>query len=76
MIESVIERKTEDRLVSHDREEESIEGKARWYQSLSLDERIELLCQYTDMILAVDPNIVEQKNAQSVKGRVLVLSKT
>lgn len=76
MIESVIERKTEDRLVSHDREEESIEGKARWFQSLSLDERIELLCQYTDMILAVNPNIVEQKNAQSVKGRVLVLSKT
>jgi hypothetical protein len=33
-----------------------------------------LLCQYTDMILAVNPRIVEQKDAQPVRGRVLVLT--
>jgi len=64
------------RSVSHNREEETIEAKARWFQSLSLDERIELLCQYTDMILAVNPRIVEQKDAQSVRGRVRVLSES
>ncbi len=64
-----------DRTVSHDRKEETMEAKARWFQSLSLDERIEHLCQYTDMILAINPSIVEQKNAQSVKGRILVLPK-
>ncbi len=64
-----------DRSVSHDRQEETMEAKARWFQSLTLDERIELLCQYTDMILAINPDIVEQKNAQPVKGRILVLSK-
>jgi hypothetical protein len=64
------------RSVSHNRQEETIEAKARWFQSLSLDERIELLCQYTDMILAVNPRIVEQKDAQPIRGRVLVLSET
>jgi hypothetical protein len=64
------------RSVSHNRQEETIEAKARWFQSLSLDERIELFCQYTDMILAVNPRIVEQKNAQPIRGRVLVLSET
>ena len=64
------------RSVSHKREDETIEAKARWFQSLSLDERIELFCQYTDMILAVNPSIVEQKDAQPIRGRVLVLSAT
>ncbi|HSO27225.1 MAG TPA: hypothetical protein VLS48_04095 [Anaerolineales bacterium] len=60
--------------ISHDREDETLEGKARWFQSLSLKERAEMLCQYTDMILAVNPAIVEQKDAQPVAGRVRVLS--
>ena len=60
--------------ISHDRKEETMEAKARWFQSLSLDERIELLCQFTDMILAINPGIVEQKDAQPIRGRVLVLS--
>jgi len=63
------------KTVSHDREDETPEGKARWFQSLSLKERTELLCQFTDMILFVNPEIVEQKDAQPVAGRILVLSK-
>jgi hypothetical protein len=62
--------------VSHDRKEESIEAKARWFQSLSIEERAELLCQFTDMMLEINPNIVEQKDAQPIAGRVLVLTKT
>lgn len=61
--------------ISHDREEETIEAKARWFQSLTLAERMDLLCQYTDMFLAINPKIVEQKDAQPIKGRVLVLRK-
>ena len=64
-----------DRTISHDRKEETLEAKARWFQSLSLKERAELLCQFTDMILFVNPKIVEQKDAQPVAGRILVLSK-
>lgn len=62
--------------ISHDRQEETIEAKARWFQTLTLQQRMELLCAYTDMILENNPKIVEQKNAQSVKGRVFILSQT
>jgi hypothetical protein len=65
---------TTNRGVSHDREEETIEAKARWFQSLSLKERMELFCALTDLILAVNPKIVEQRDAQPVRGRVRVLS--
>ena len=62
--------------ISHNLEEETIEAKARWFQSLSLAERMEMLCLFTDLILAVNPDIVEQKDAQPIAGRVRVISKT
>ena len=62
--------------ISHSWQDESLEAKARWFQSLSLDERMDLLCFYTDIILENNPNIVNKKNAQPITGRVLVLSKT
>lgn len=63
-----------DKTISHDRREETPEAKARWFQSLSLSERMDLLCYYTDLILTSKPKIVEQKKAQSTSGRVRVLS--
>lgn len=63
------------KTVSHDREEETIKSKTQWFQSLSRKERAELLWQFTDMILSANPNFVEQKDAQPIEGRVLVLSK-
>ena len=48
--------------VSNDREEETIEAKSRWYQSLSLNERMELFCSYTELILSIHPQIVEKRN--------------
>ena len=61
--------------VSHSRDAETPEAKARWFQSLILEERADLLCEFTDMVLEINPKIMEQKNAQPVKGRVLVLPK-
>jgi hypothetical protein len=61
--------------VSHSRTVESIEGKARWFQSLSIEERAELLCEFTDMVFEINPKIAEQKHAQPIEGRVRVLSK-
>ena len=63
------------KAISHDRQEEDMEAKARWFQSLSLSERMDLLCSFTDLILSTNPEIVEQKDAQPVAGRVRVLSK-
>ncbi len=58
-------------------EAETLEAKARWFRSLSLEERMELLCEFTDMILGLNPDIVEQKDyAQPASGRVLVLRQT
>jgi hypothetical protein len=63
-------------LISHDRREETPEAKARWFRSLSIEERMDMLCAFTDLILTVNPKIVESKDAQQIKGRVRILSKT
>ncbi len=60
--------------VSHDRRQETPEAKARWFQSLSLTERMDLLCEFTDLILENNPEIVHAKDAQPIPGRVQVLS--
>jgi hypothetical protein len=60
--------------ISHDRQEETIEAKARWFQSLSLAERMDVLCFFTDLILANNPQVVEQKDAQPVAGRIRVVT--
>jgi hypothetical protein len=62
--------------ISYERSEETPEAKARWFQSLSLEERMEMLCAFTDLILAVNPRIVEAKDAQQAKRRIRILSKT
>jgi hypothetical protein len=62
--------------ISHDRAEETPEAKARWFQSLSLEERAEIFCSITDLILDINPRIVEQKGAQPVEGRIRVLTET
>ncbi|MCP4669560.1 MAG: hypothetical protein GY849_24770 [Deltaproteobacteria bacterium] len=64
------------REISHSFEDESIEEKARWFQSLSLTERMDMLCFFTDMILENNPGIVEKRDAQPVAGRIQVLEKT
>ena len=60
--------------VSHDRNEESLEAKARWFQSLTLAERMQLLCEYTDLVLESNPKAAEINRAQSSSGRIRVLS--
>ena len=62
--------------VSHDRRDESPEAKARWFQSLSMAERMDLLCAYTDLALSVNPALQECKHAQPVAGRIQVISAT
>jgi hypothetical protein len=61
--------------ISHDWQGETPEAKARWFQSLSLSERMELLCLFTDLILAANPKIAERKVAQPITGRIQVLSR-
>ena len=44
--------------LSHDWQEETIEAKALWFQSLSFTERMDLLCWFTDLILLTNPRIL------------------
>jgi hypothetical protein len=60
--------------VTHDRQEETIEAKTLWFRSLSLAERMDMLCAFTELLLLTNPKILEQRNAQPVEGRVLVLT--
>jgi hypothetical protein len=60
--------------ISHDRNDESLEAKAQWFQSLSLAERMELLCEFTELVLENNPQVTEVGRAQSSAGRVCVLS--
>ncbi len=64
------------KTISHSRSEETLEAKARWFQSLSLSERMDMLCFFTDLILDNNPKIIEPKNAQPTSGRICVLSRT
>jgi len=61
--------------VSHLRQEETPHAKARWFQSLSLEQRMELLCAWTNLILENNPNIADRKDARSTSGRVQVLAR-
>lgn len=61
--------------VSHDWQQETLEAKARWFQSLSLRERMEYLCCITDLVLENNPRIMDLKNAEPVAGRIRVVSR-
>lgn len=65
-----------DKAISHDRYDESTEAKARWFRSLTVSERMEMLCSFTDLALTADPSLQERKHAQSVTGRIQIISKT
>lgn len=51
-----------------------MEANARWFQSLSMQERMDLLCAYTDLILSVNPRIADVKNAEQTSDRIRILS--
>ena len=60
--------------VTHDRGDESIEAKARWFRSLPLSERMEMLCAFTDMALTLNPDLADKKDAQQTERRVQIIS--
>ena len=62
--------------IFHSRDAESAIAKARWFQSLSLPERMDIFTAYTDLILDINPKIMELKRAEPVEGRIRVVSKT
>ena len=63
--------------VSHTRDDESLAEKARWFRSLPVEQRMEIFCELTEMMLQNQPDLVRNKpHAEPVPGRVQVLEKT
>lgn len=60
--------------ISHDFTDESLDAKARWFQTLTLSERMDLLCELTDLVLENNPNVVKVGRAQSSTERLQILS--
>ena len=61
--------------VSHDRDQESLEAKADWFQSLSLEERMDVFVAFTNLILENNPEIVKEKYVRPASERIRVISK-
>lgn len=62
------------RGVSHDRASESDDAKAIWFQSLTLAERMQLLVEFSDLVLQNHPRVWEPVDAEPASGRIRVLS--
>jgi len=62
--------------IHHDRSQESLEAKARWFRSLSLADRMDVFCDFTDLALSVNPDLKDRNHAQPIAGRIQVLSAT
>lgn len=60
--------------ISHDRAEETPEAKALWFQSLTIEERMQHFVEISEMILALNPDLVQKKDAQPGPGRIRVLT--
>lgn len=60
--------------VTHDRREESVESKTRWFRSLPLSERMDMFCAFTDLALTLNPGLADKKDAQQTKRRVRIIS--
>ena len=61
--------------ISHDFRDESLESKAKWFKSLSVEERMDFLCEIFDMILETNPRFIKRIHAQPTSRRVRVLTK-
>ena len=61
--------------ISHDIRDESLEAKARWFRSLSLEERMDVFVSFTNLILENNPEIVKKKYVRPASERVRVISK-
>lgn len=62
--------------ISHDRKAETLRAKTVWFQSLTLAERMDYLCEFTDLVMENNPRVAlkETRNAQSLGGRIRVLA--
>jgi len=59
--------------ISHDWQDESIEAKARWFRTLTPEERLEYLVEMSNLILENNPRVADHKYAQPPAEGVRIL---
>jgi hypothetical protein len=60
--------------VSHDREDESLEAKALWFQGLTVEERLELFDEVTGLALELNHELANGTDAETPSERLRVLT--
>ena len=60
--------------ISHDRGEEDILAKARWFAQFTPEERLRMLIEWADAMLALNPAIEDKDRASPIAGRIQVLA--
>ena len=60
--------------ISHDIRDESLAAKARWFQSLPLEERMDVFVAFTNLILENNPDVVKKKSLPRASNRVRIIS--
>ena len=63
------------RSISHSRGDETLQAKARWFQSLSLEERMNVFVAFTNLILENNPDVMKRKYVRPASERIRVVSK-
>jgi hypothetical protein len=61
--------------ISHSFADESIEAKAKWFKTLSVEDRMKILVAFTNLILENNPEIAKKKHVRPASDRIRVLSK-
>ena len=61
--------------ISHDIRDESLAAKARWFQSLSLEERMDVFVAFTNLILENNPDVVKKKYVRPASELIRIISK-
>ena len=59
--------------VTHGFEHESLGAKAEWFAGLSVAERLEVLAEYYELAVALNPELRGGRDADPVEGAVLVV---
>lgn len=59
--------------ISHSRDEETPEAKARWFQSLTIDERAQVFDEFMSLILEANPGLLKKKEIDYPGRQVRVL---
>ena len=60
---------------SHDFKDEVMEAKVKWFQSLTLEERMNVFVSFTRLILQNNPDILKRKYVRPASERISVIPK-